>query len=137
MPVNAKALAKAAALLAWADDKLEVEELKSIQEIFKKYGVDWKDAKPLVESEMEILLEGDGSEEEKDEDLNIGVLDFGEVDGKAILDDLARLAVADKKVDYSEVDVLHTIGKAANLDPMLVTAALLQAVNKANASLNF
>lgn len=137
MAINAKALAKAAALLAWADDKLEVEELKSIQEIFKKYGVDWKDAKPLVEAEMEVLLEGDGSEEEKDEDLNIGALDFGEVDGKAILDDLATLAVADKKVDYSEVDVLHTIGKGANLDPMLVTAALLQAVNKANASLNF
>lgn len=137
MAVNAKALAKAAALLAWADDKLEVDELKTIQEIFKKHGIDWKEAKPLVEAEMEVFIAGDESEEEKDEEIVLGALDFGEVDSKDILDDLAALAVADKVVDFSEVEMLHKIGSAANVNPEFVTAALLEAVKKTNASLNF
>ena len=137
MAVNAKALAKAIALIAWADGKLEVEELKTAREVFGKYGIDWIQAKPLLEAEMETFIEGDGGEEERDSDINIGVLDFGEVDFKAILDDLAAIAAADKKIDHSEVQLLHLIGRAANLDPVMVTASLLEAANKSGASLNF
>lgn len=132
-----QALAKAVALLAWADEKLEIEEIKAIQEIFKKYGVNWKDARPLVEAEMEAIIEGDGGEDEKDDVLNIGVLDFGEVDSKDMLDDLASIAVADKEIDYREVEMIHKIASAANMDPVIASAALLAAAKNSNSKLCF
>lgn len=135
MAVNPKALAKALALVAWADEKLDKSELKATQAIFDKYGIPWNEAKTLFESAMEDLLEADGDDDS--EDISIGVLDFGEVDFRDVLDDLAELVMADKVADYKELEMMHTIGKACNVDPVVISGCLLRAAQKHKPELPF
>lgn len=134
MAINPKALAKATALIAWADEKLDKNELATTQSIFEKCGIPWSEAKPLFENAMENLLE---TSDDEPEDIFIGVLDFGEVDFRDVLNDLAELVMADKIADYKELEMMHAIGKACNMDPVIVSGALLTAAKKYDPKLTF
>ncbi len=127
-----KALCKAVAFVMWADEKIETDEWNYAESIFKKYKLAFDEAKAIIDEHLELLLDEDEEKvEEKDEDLDIGIIDFGdEVDRYEVLDELAGLVVSDGVVDFREVDVLHTIGNAINAAPQMVTLSLLKAANK-------
>jgi uncharacterized tellurite resistance protein B-like protein len=129
MQINA--LVKAVAFIMWADEKIEEEEWVSAKGIFEKYKLSWEEAKPLLEEYIEVLIdESEEDLEEVDETLDIGSIDFGDkVDRYDVLNDLAGLVVADKVIDFREIDVLHTIAKAVNAAPEMATASLLNAVS--------
>lgn len=136
MAVNKQGLAKAVAFVAWADGKLEDSELAFADAIFKKYGISDAESSTLVKEYIDVFLDVDDNPDspETDEEIDLGVIDFGEVDSYEVLKDLAVLASADGVISSSEVDVLHLIAKANNRSPEEATLALLHAV-KTNASL--
>jgi len=133
MKINADGLAKIVAMVLWADEKVTTDEWAGARRIFKKYGIPWADAKRDLERHIEDFLRpGEPGEEfeEKDEDFEIGDVSLGEVDDFDILCDLALLIVADKKVTYTEIDILHRIARAIKSQPELATAAIVKAVAK-------
>ena len=134
MTVNKQGLAKAVAFIAWADGKLEDSELASANAILKKYEVPENEASVLVKEYIEAFLDADDTPDapETEEEINLGVIDFGEVDSFEVLKDLAELAAADGVIASREVDVLHLIARANNQAPQLVTMALLHVVSKAS-----
>lgn len=127
MAVNKQGLAKAVAFVAWADGKLEDSELVFANAIFKKYEVSDEDASALVKDYMDVFLDADDTPE-TEEDINLGVIDFGEVDSYEVLKDLAGLAATDGEISSREVDVLHHIARANNQSPQLATMALLHVI---------
>ena len=128
--MNVGSVAKAVATVLWADEKDTPEEWGAAESIFKDNGGDWEAAKPLIEREIESLIDEDpeGSDEESEEDLHLGVIDVGDCDQHDVLFGLARLACADKEVTLGEIEVLHAIGDAMNVQKQLVSAALVKAV---------
>jgi len=138
--MNADALAKVVAVVLWADEKVEDEELSVAEKIFSKYNIPWTEAKKNLESHLEDLYDpGEDDEEftETDEDFDLGNIYLGEVDNFEVLNDLSALIVADKVVSFKEVDILHQITKAINAEPELATAALVKAARESNAEFNF
>lgn len=136
MAVNKQGLAKAVAFIAWADGKLEDSELAFANAIFNKYEVPATEASVLLKEYIEVFLDADDTPDapETEEEIYLGVIDFGDVDSYEVLKDLASLAAADGVISYREVDVLHQIAKANNRSPEEATLALLHAV-KTNSSL--
>jgi len=137
---------KAIALLLWADEKITDDEMLLSKELFKKYGFSWTDAKPVLEDYLEAFVDpGDDALEadekgefvDTDEDLELGCLDFGDdVDSYEVVRDLCLFVVMDKQVEYKEIELIHCISEACNLDKVLATAALLEAVQNSNCKLN-
>jgi hypothetical protein len=133
MTANVDGLTKIVALVLWADEKVTTDEWAGARRIFKKYGIPWAEAKKDLERHVEELLRpGEPGEEfeEKDEEFEIGNVSLGEVDDFEVLCDLALLIVADKKVTYTEIDILHRIARAIDSQPELATAAIVKAVVK-------
>lgn len=138
--------AKSVALLLWADEKITDEELVLSKELFMKYGFSWEEAKSVLENYLEAFVDpGDEALEadergefiEVDEDLELGSLDFGDdVDLFEVLKDLCRFTVVDKKIEYKEIELVHYIAEASNLDKVLATAALLEVAQETGAELN-
>ncbi len=140
--MNIDALCRAVAAVMWADHKIEPEELAAASGLFEKYKVSWDKAKPELEQCLDDLLdagEEDGEDEEEvDSELDLGCMDFGEVDRFEVMDDLCDLALSDSRLDESEIGILHEIGRAANIPPELVTAGIAKAMvmHKATVHLN-
>ena len=136
--MNLTTLNRAAALVLWADEKIDPEEMEGAKGLYEKYDFSWSECKQALEQEIENLVDEDenGDEEEGgEEELYLGVLDFGEgVDTMDILVDLAELACADQRVTFSEVDLIHRLGEAMNAQAELVSAALLLAVSQSSTS---
>ena len=133
MKISGDGLAKIVAMVLWADEKVTTDEWAGARRIFKKYGIPWADAKRDLERYIEDLLKpGEPGEEfeEKDEDFEIEDISLGEVDDFEVLCDAALLIVADKKVTYTEIDILHRIARAIGSQPELATAAIVKAVSK-------
>jgi hypothetical protein len=126
------ALVKAVAFVMWADEKIDEEEMVIAEGIFKKYKFEWNEAKPLLENQIELMLDESSEDNEEYEDvLDLGVIDFGtNVDRYEVLFELADLVLADKVIDYREIDVMHCIARAINAAPETVTAAILTAALK-------
>ena len=136
--MNLTTLNKATALVLWADEKIDPEEMEGAKDLYEKYDFSWSECKLSLEQEIENLVYEDenGDEEEgSEEELYLGVLDFGEgIDTMDILVDLAGLACADQRVTFSEVDLIHRLGEAMNAQAELVSAALLLAVSQSSTS---
>ena len=123
-------LARVTAAVLWADEKDTPEEWAAAEKIFTDNGANWEDAKPLLEQELEALIDEDEDEtaEETEEDLDFGAIDLGpDVDSYEVLCGLARLACSDKELTWQEIDVLHKLGESMNVSKELVTAALVKA----------
>ena len=138
--------AKAVALLLWADEKITDDEMLLSKDLFTKYGFSWEEAKPVLEGCLEAFVDpGDEAVEadekgefvDVDEDLELGCLDFGDgVDTYEVIRDLCRFVVLDKQIDFKEIEIIHHIAEACNLDKVLATAALLGAVQESGSKLN-
>ena len=126
-------LAKAVAAVFWADEKDTPEEWAAAERLFVDNGSDWEEAKPLIEQELEDLIDerdNDDDEEETDEDLDFGVIDLGPgIDPYEILCGLAEIACSDKQLTWQEIDIVHCLGDAMNITRERVTAALVRAAN--------
>ncbi len=123
-------LARAVAAVLWADEKDTPEEWAAAEKIFTNNGANWEDAKPLLEQELEALIDEDEDDtaEETEEELDFGALDLGpDVDTYEVLCALAQLACSDMELTWQEIDILHKLGEAMNVGKELVTAALVQA----------
>ncbi len=138
--------AKAVALLLWVDEKVTEDEMLLSKDLFEKYGLSWIETKPVLEGYLEAFIDpGDEALEadekgefvDVDEDFELGCLDFGEdVDTYEVVRDLCKFIVLDKQVEYREIEIIHYIAEACNLDKVLATAALLEAVDESDAKLN-
>jgi uncharacterized tellurite resistance protein B-like protein len=139
--MNIDALAKASAFVLWADGKIEEDELKAVDSLFEKYGVDDTKGKKLLKEWLDDFIDaGEETEEEieeTEEDISIGVIDFGEVDEVEILTDLAVLACSDKKLAMSEIEIIIQIAEAMNVSHVLSTAAIVSAVKKSGTEIDF
>jgi len=87
-------LARATAAVLWADEKDTPEEWAAAERIFTDNGADWEVAKPLLEQELEALIDEDEDEaaEETEEDLDFGVIDLGPGVNQTIIHLLAPVA---------------------------------------------
>ncbi|MFM1833063.1 MAG: hypothetical protein RLZZ461_1379 [Planctomycetota bacterium] len=129
--MNPHGLVKAVAFVLWADDRITAEEQAAARQIFEKHGMPWDDASTMLDQAMEVILDegDDGESESEGDELDFGVIDPGDADSFDLLVDLANLACADGSLDWSEIDVLHAIGRAMNQPPAVVSAALVMAVS--------
>tara|TARA_B100000315_G_C14509155_1_gene556118 strand:+ start:835 stop:1263 length:429 start_codon:yes stop_codon:yes gene_type:complete len=122
-------LARAVAVLFWADEKDTPEEWAAAENLFVENKCDWEEAKALIEEEIEDLIdESDNDEEveETEEDLDFEVIDLGpEIEPYKILTGLAAVACSDKILTWKEIDILHCLGDAMNIPREMVTAALI------------
>ena len=128
--VSIDQLARATAAVLWADEKDTPEEWAAAERIFTDNGADWEEAKPLLEQELEALIDEDEDEaaEETEEDLDFGVIDLGPgVDSYEVLCGLAQLACSDKELTWQEIEILHRLGESMNVGKELVTTALVRA----------
>ena len=136
--MDLNALEKAVAIVLWADEKIDPDEMETAKKLYEKYNFSWSEHKESLEERIESLLDVDDEEdeEESEEELSLGVLDFGEgVDTMEIMINLAELACADKKVTFSEVDLIHRLGEAMNIEPEIVSGALLVAVTRSTSTI--
>jgi hypothetical protein len=119
----------------WADERDTLEEWAAAERIFTDNGVDWEKAKPVIEEELEALIDESDveSKEDSEEDLSFGVIDFGPgIDPYDILCGLAQLACSDKELTWQEIDIMHRLGESMNVGKELVTAALVKAAAMTN-----
>ncbi|MDL2272204.1 hypothetical protein LJC23_04140 [Desulfovibrio sp. OttesenSCG-928-I05] len=133
MNASLPALAKAVAILYWADEKVSEEEWLHAPGFFEKYGFAWPEAKAALEAALENLLDADDDGEdfeESEEELHFGVLDFGAVDFFDVLKDLAGIALLDGVISFKEIELIHAIAKACNENDVVASAALLHAVKE-------
>ena len=134
---NITQFARVTAAVLWADEKDTPEEWVAAEALFLKNNLNWEEAKSLVEEEIEALIDEDeeGSESEEDEDLTFGAIDLGAgVDPYEVLVGLAKLACADKELTWNEIDMIHRLGEAMNIQGEMVSAALLTAASSADVS---
>ena len=123
-------LARVTAAVLWADEKDTPEEWAAAEKIFTDNGANWEDVKPLLEQELEALIDEDEDEaaEETEEELDFGPIDLGPgVDAYDVLNGLAQLACSDKQLTWQEIDILHRLGESMNVGKEIVTAALVKA----------
>ena len=128
--MNLEQLARATAAVLWADERDTLEEWAAAERIFTDNGVDWEKAKPVIEEELEALIDESDveSKEDSEEDLSFGVIDFGPgIDPYDILCGLAQLACSDKELTWQEIDIMHRLGESMNVGKELVTTALVGA----------
>ena len=128
--MNLEQLARATAAVLWADERDTLEEWAAAERIFTDNGVDWEKAKPVIEEELEALIDESDveSKEDSEEDLSFGVIDFGPgIDPYDILCGLAQLACSDKELTWQEIDIMHRLGESMNVGKELVTTALVRA----------
>jgi hypothetical protein len=133
--MNLEQLARATAAVLWADERDTLEEWAAAERIFTDNGVDWEKAKPVIEEELEALIDESDveSKEDSEEDLSFGVIDFGPgIDPYDILCGLAQLACSDKELTWQEIDIMHRLGESMNVGKELVTAALVKAAAMTN-----
>tara|TARA_B100002052_G_C15560138_1_gene453036 strand:- start:9 stop:434 length:426 start_codon:yes stop_codon:yes gene_type:complete len=132
--MQAQQLARVVAAVLWADEKDTPEEWAAAEQIFNENKVNWEEAKPLIEEEIEALIdEGEGDEEETEEELDFGAIDLGpDVDSYQVLCGLADLACSDSELAMQEIEILHQLGSSMNIAPELVSAALVRAAASGN-----
>lgn len=125
-----KHLAKACAFIIFADGKIDSTELDSSKFIFEKYGFDWFEGETLIKTYLDKFIDASESENtaESDQDITLGNLEIDGVDCFDILKDLAKIAISDGEITFSEVSVIHLLGESFGLEPSLSSVALLNAV---------
>ena len=126
-------IAKLLAFALWADGKITESELLSLKPLLNKYNID----EQLMQTEINLLLDGEeiDSIEEIDLDIDLEQCKIEDVDEFDILHDIAKVIIADKVIDMAEIDVMHTIGNALQVDPQMVTAAIVQAIDESKVAI--
>ena len=75
-------------------------------------------------------------DEEYDEDFEIEAAKLPRnVDEFEILKDLASISISDGDISYSEVEMIHRLGKAFGLSEILVSAAMIEVALNSNIKL--
>jgi uncharacterized tellurite resistance protein B-like protein len=136
--MNRNAFIQAAAIILWADEKVEPEELVAAKAFFEKYGIDWGTAEAELQKEIgELLDPGEEGEEESETELVLNVIDFGTgIDQMEVFKELCFLACADNQLDWIEVDILHRLAEAMNIQKEVVTASLAAVVAQTKCAVN-
>ena len=121
--------------IMWADDKILDEEWGEAEDLFKKHNLDWEKGRPIIEKNLTSLIDGVPSADEEGEEDTEGYDDEFEiepavvpdgVDAFEILKDLSGLALSDGDFSYSEVDMIHRLGKSFGLSEVMISAAMLE-----------
>jgi uncharacterized tellurite resistance protein B-like protein len=121
-------ISRAIAVVLWADNKVLEEELVAARALYARFGITWTRGKKVLEEELEALLEYD-SDGVDDAPLIVAPLVLETISPLEFIYELAKVACSDMEITWDEVDVLHLIGRAMVLDPRVVTAALLKAMD--------
>lgn len=121
-------IAKACAFVIFADEKIDQSEIDSAKSLFKKYGFDEKDGEAFLKKELNSFI--DESEEEKNEEDNISLenLVLEDIDSFEVLKDLTLIAVADGEISVNEIDVIHSLSEAFDLEQRFASMAILNAL---------
>ena len=121
--------------IMWADDKILDEEWEEAEDLFKKHNLDWEKGRQIIEKNLTSLIDGVPSVDEEGEEDTEGYDDEFEiepavvpdgVDAFEILKDLSGLALSDGDFSYSEVDMIHRLGKSFGLSEVMISAAMLE-----------
>ncbi len=121
--------------IMWADDKILDEEWKEAEDLFKKHNLDWEKGRQIIEKNLTSLIDGVPSADEEGEEDTEGYDDEFKiepavvpdgVDAFEILKDLSGLALSDGDFSYSEVDMIHRLGKSFGLSEVMISAAMLE-----------
>ena len=121
--------------IMWADDKILDEEWGEAKDLFKKHNLDWEKGRQIIEKNLTSLIDGVPSADEEGEEDTEGYDDEFEiepavvpdgVDAFEILKDLSGLALSDGDFSYSEVDMIHRLGKSFGLSEVMIWAAMLE-----------
>ena len=121
--------------IMWADDKILDEEWGEAEDLFKKHNLDWEKGRQIIEKNLTSLIDGVPSADEEGEEDTEGYDDEFEiepavvpdgVDAFEILKDLSGLALSDGDFSYSEVDMIHRLGKSFGLSEVMIWAAMLE-----------
>lgn len=121
--------------IMWADDKILDEEWGEAEDLFKKHNLDWEKGRQIIEKNLTSLIDGVPSVDEEGEEDTEGYDDEFEVepavvpdgvDAFEILKDLSGLALSDGNFSYSEVDMIHRLGKSFGLSEVMISAAMLE-----------
>jgi len=121
--------------IMWADDKILDEEWGEAEDLFKKHNLDWEKGRQIIEKNLTSLIDGVPSADEEGEEDTEGYDDEFEiepavvpdgVDAFEILKDLSGLALSDGDFSYSEVDMIHRLGKSFGLSEVMISAAMLE-----------
>jgi len=121
--------------IMWADDKILDEEWGEAKDLFKKHNLDWEKGRQIIEKNLTSLIDGVPSADEEGEEDTEGYDDEFEiepavvpdgVDAFEILKDLSGLALSDGDFSYSEVDMIHRLGKSFGLSEVMISAAMLE-----------
>lgn len=121
--------------IMWADDKILDEEWGEAEDLFKKHNLDWEKGRQIIEDNLTSLIDGVPSADEEGEEDTEGYDDEFEiepavvpdgVDAFEILKDLSGIALSDGDFSYSEVDMIHRLGKSFGLSEVMISAAMLE-----------
>ena len=121
--------------IMWADDKILDEEWGEAKDLFKKHNLDWEKGRQIIEKNLTSLIDGVPSADEEGEEDTEGYDDEFEiepavvpdgVDAFEILKDLSGIALSDGDFSYSEVDMIHRLGKSFGLSEVMISAAMLE-----------
>ena len=121
--------------IMWADDKILDEEWGEAEDLFKKHNLDWEKGRQIIEKNLTSLIDGVPSADEEGEEDTEGYDDEFEiepavvpdgVDAFEILKDLSGIALSDGDFSYSEVDMIHRLGKSFGLSEVMISAAMLE-----------
>ena len=121
-------LAKACAFVIFADGKIEVQELDTAKALFEKYGLDWFEGETLIKKYIDSFIDESEDEKEEESDFELGKIHFDDVDSFEVLKDLALICAADGEISIGEIDVIHSLAEAFELDGRFASLALFNAV---------
>lgn len=128
-------IAKACAFVIFADGKIDKAEIDSAKALLKKYGFDENEGEILLKKELDAFIDESEEEQNDSEEILLGNLTLEDIDSFEILKDLALIAAADVNVSINEIDIIHSLAEAFELDPRFASMAILNAV-KNNPAVN-
>ncbi len=121
-------LAKACAFVIFADGKIEIPELDTAKALFEKYGLDWFEGETLIKKYIDSFIDKSEDEKEEESDFELGEIHFDDVDSFEVLKDLALICATDGEISIGEIDVIHSLAEAFELDGRFASLALFNAV---------
>ena len=136
--LNKDVIVKAIAYLAWSDEKLEDSEVGDVKELFAKYKVEEAYGMDYMNKFIDQLVGGedDDEEDEVEADLCLPPLDLGEgVDQIEFLSDLVKLSAADGSFSTPELNMIHLLGEAMNLKPVVISGTAIKVLHGSNISI--
>lgn len=128
-------IAKACAFVIFADGKIDNAEIDSAKALLKKYDFDENEGEILLKKELDAFIDESEEEQNDSEEILLGNLALEDIDSFEILKDLALIAAADGNVSINEIDIIHSLAEAFELDPRFASMAILNAV-KNNPAVN-